>query len=208
MTEHLGFIVTDASPLITLGAANALTCLTMPGVPVYIPDMVYTEVTQDMARLGANEVVQWVRVHSDQVKIVPTQVYADYQALLALNPNTRSKGRGEQAAAEVLEYEISADEELQAVLLYEDNDIRRRRFVGALPDRVTALSTGDFLHELEAAIFSTTPLNVAATSRLNGGRSPMMRRGRCCAISCTNAATRQEWSAEGHADRLCAGFDG
>jgi len=153
MTEHLGFIVTDASPLITLGAANALTCLTMPGVPVYIPDMVYTEVTQDMARLGANEVVQWVRVHSDQVKIVPTQVYADYQALLALNPNTRSKGRGEQAAAEVLEYEISADEELQAVLLYEDNDIRRRRFVGALPDRVTALSTGDFLHELEAAGF-------------------------------------------------------
>jgi hypothetical protein len=41
----------DASPLITLGAAGSLDCLLLPGVPVYIPDMVYTEVTQDMARL-------------------------------------------------------------------------------------------------------------------------------------------------------------
>jgi hypothetical protein len=44
MTARLGLIVTDASPLITLGAAGALDCLLLPGVPVFIPDMVYTEV--------------------------------------------------------------------------------------------------------------------------------------------------------------------
>jgi hypothetical protein len=151
VTEHLGLIVTDASPLITLGAAHALSCLILPGVPVFIPDMVYTEVTQDIARLGAEEVVEWARGHLGQVQIVPTQVFADYQALLGINPKTRSRGRGEQAALEVLSYEIAADPGLHALLLFEDNDIHRREFVRALPERVTALSTGDFLYELEAA---------------------------------------------------------
>ena len=35
--------------------------------------------------------------------------------------------------------------------MFEDTDIRRRRFVRLLPERVTAISTGDFLQELEAA---------------------------------------------------------
>jgi hypothetical protein len=35
--------------------------------------------------------------------------------------------------------------------LFEDSDIRSREFVRVLPERVTALSTGDLLHELEAA---------------------------------------------------------
>jgi hypothetical protein len=39
--------------LITLAAGDALDCLTLPGVPVIIPDMVYLEVMQDAARLGA-----------------------------------------------------------------------------------------------------------------------------------------------------------
>jgi hypothetical protein len=151
VTKRLGLIVTDASPLITLGAARALSCLTIPGVPVFIPDMVYAEVTRDMAKLGAEEVVAWIRAHLGQVQIVPTQVYAEFEALLDTNPNTRSKGRGEQAALEVLNYEIAADPDLQAMLLFEDNDIRSREFLRVLPERVTALSTGDFLHELEEA---------------------------------------------------------
>ena len=57
MTQRLGLIVTDASPLIALGAAGALSCLLMPGVPVLLPDMAYAEITRDMARLGADEFV-------------------------------------------------------------------------------------------------------------------------------------------------------
>jgi hypothetical protein len=151
VTERLGLIVTDASPLITLGAAGALDCLLLPSVPVFIPDMVYTEVTRDMARLGAGEVVTWIQAHSDQVQIAATGVYAEYEVLLGINPNTRFEDRGERAALEVLSYKTAADPELQALLLFEDSDIRRRSFVRLLPERVSAISTGDFLHELEAA---------------------------------------------------------
>lgn len=151
MTRRLGLLVTDASPLITLAAGEALECLTMPGVPVIIPDMVYAEVTEDLAKLGADEVVQWARRHHGQVEIVPTAVFAEYQALRATNPRTRSRGRGEQAALEVLNAAIADDPDLEAVLFFEDADVRKRRFVRALPERVMALSTGDLLRELEAA---------------------------------------------------------
>lgn len=151
MTRHLGLIVTDASPLITLAAGEALDCLTMPRLPVMIPDMVYAEVTRDLARLGAEDVVFWVRRHQDQVRLAPSAVFAEFQALIAINPRTRSRGRGEQAALEVLGAAIAADPELHAALLFEDNDIRNRGFVRAMPDRVTAFSTGDLLHVLEAA---------------------------------------------------------
>jgi hypothetical protein len=151
VTKRLGLIVTDTSPLITLAAARALSCLVAPRAPVFIPDMVYAEVTRDMARLGAEEVVAWIRAHLGQVEIAPTEVYAEFEALLSVNPNTRSRGRGEHAALEVLNYEINANPELHAMLLFEDNDILGREFVRALPERATVLSTGDFLRELEAA---------------------------------------------------------
>ena len=151
MTRRLGLIVTDASPLITLAAGEALECLTMPGVTVIIPDMVYAEVAEDLARLGAGDIVQWARRHHGQVEIAPTEVFAEYQALRAINPRTRSRGRGEQAALEVLNVAIADSVDLDAVLLFEDSDIRKRRFVRALPDRVMALSTGDLLRELQAA---------------------------------------------------------
>ena len=151
MTRRLGLIVTDASPLITLAAGEALDCLTMPGVAVLIPDMVYAEVTEDLARLGAEAVVHWVRRHRGRVEIAPTTIFAEFQALRTLNPTTRSRGRGEQAALEVLNAAIAEDAELSALLLFEDSDIRSRNFVRGLPERVMALSTGDLLQELEAA---------------------------------------------------------
>jgi predicted nuclease of predicted toxin-antitoxin system len=148
---QLGLIVTDASPLITLAAGEALDCLTMPGVPVVVPDMVYAEATENLAKLGAGEIVQWARRHRGQVEIAPTEVFAEYQALRAVNARTRSRGRGEQAALEVLNAAIAAEATLEAILLFEDSDVLRRRFVRGLPERVVALSTGDLLRELEAA---------------------------------------------------------
>lgn len=122
----------------------------MPGVPVLVPDMVYAEITRDMARLGADEVVDWLRANREQVHIVATAVYAEFETLRAANPQIRSRDRGEQAAVEVLDYEITRDPTLQALLLFEDSDIRTRSFVRTLPERVTAISTGDFLRALEA----------------------------------------------------------
>jgi hypothetical protein len=62
----------------------------------------------------------------------------------------RSRDRGERAAVEVLDSEIARDPTLQALLLFEDSDIRSRSFVRTLPERVAAISTGDFLRALEA----------------------------------------------------------
>ncbi|MBF0566241.1 MAG: hypothetical protein HQK89_13475 [Nitrospirae bacterium] len=151
MTRLLGLIVTDASPLITLAAGDALECLTMPGVPVIIPDMVYFEVTQDLAKTGAEDIVRWARKHHGQVEIVPTTVFSEFQTLMTVNPQTRSKGRGEQAAFEILNAAIAEAPELEAILFFEDTDIKKRRFVRGLPENVMALSTGDLLYELEAA---------------------------------------------------------
>lgn len=170
MTRRLGLLVTDASPLITLAAAEALECLTMPGLRVLIPDMVYFEVTQDLARTCAEDIVQWARRHKGQVEIVVTSVFAEFQVIRAADARTRSKGRGELSALEVLNAEIDLDPDIEALLLFEDNDVRKRRFVQALPDRVTALSTGDLLRELEAAgrIQSTDQiLDVAAAKERN-----------------------------------------
>ena len=50
--------------------------------------------------------------------------------------------RGELSALEVLRDETDADDSLEAILLYEDADIRSRRFKGAMPERVAAVSTG------------------------------------------------------------------
>jgi len=160
MSKTLGLIVTDASPLITLAAGEALECLTMPELPVIIPDMVYFEVTQDLVKTGANDIVQWTRKHSGQVRIAATNVFSEFQALCAVNPRTRSKGRGEQAALEILNSEIANDPDLQAALLFEDSDILRRKFVRALPEGVMTLSTGDLLFELEAAGFIPSMENI------------------------------------------------
>lgn len=117
----------------------------MPGLRVMIPDMVYFEVTQDLAKTGAEDIVQWSRKHQGQVELVPTSVFSEFQIIRFADERTRSKGRGEQAALEVLTAEIDKDPDLEAILLFEDNDVKRRRFVLGVPERVMALSTGDLL---------------------------------------------------------------
>ena len=82
---------------------------------------------------------------------MPTITFSEFQTLRVTNPRTRSRGRGERAALEVLNAAIAEDPDLEAILLFEDSDVRGRRFVRGLPERVMALSTGDLLHELEAA---------------------------------------------------------
>ena len=116
-----------------------------------IPDMVSAEVTRDMATLGAVEVVEWLQANRGPVQIAPTTVYAEFEALLTINPHTPSADRGERAALEMLGYKTTRDPELQAVLLFEDSDIIRRQFVRLLPERVAAISAEDFLRELEAS---------------------------------------------------------
>jgi hypothetical protein len=147
----LNLIVTDASPLITLAAAESLDLLTLPKIKILIPDMVYFETTRDAAKLGARPIVQWTKDNADLVRIATTDVFAEYLALMTLDPKTPSRGRGELAANEVLTDAVAKDPNLEAILLYEDSDITRRKFAALLPERIMTVNTGAYLYSLQEA---------------------------------------------------------
>jgi hypothetical protein len=140
-------IVTDTSPLITLALADALDVLLRPSIPVSIPDAVYIEATRIRTAAGASRIVEWMNDHLDRVRIVPTEVGVDQQRRIEEGRTTRALG--EQAALEVLERFLSGNPEAEALLLFEDTDIARRRAI--VDERASLISTGDFLRELEAA---------------------------------------------------------
>jgi hypothetical protein len=145
VSERFGLIVTDTSPLLTLVLAEALDVLLRPGLPVSIPDAVYIEATRVHGAPGASEIVAWINANAERVRIVPTDIGIDQQRRLEEGRTIR--GLGELAALEVLERALRADAEMQALLLFEDSGIARRRAV--VDERVALISTGDFLRELE-----------------------------------------------------------
>jgi hypothetical protein len=140
-------IVTDTSPLITLVLAGALDVLLRPGLAISIPDAVYIEATRVHGAPGAGEIVEWINAHADQVRIAPTDIGIDQQR--RLEEGRPIRGLGEQAAIETLERLLRADLAAEALLLFEDSDIGKRRAV--VDERVGLISKGDFLPELEAA---------------------------------------------------------
>jgi len=140
-------IVTDTSPLITLAVANELDVLLRVGVPIEIPDAVYIEATRVRTAPGANQIGAWINDHSDLVRIVPTQTGVDQQR--RIEEGRPIRGMGEQAAIEALDIFLAKNPDAQVLLLFEDTDIAQRRAV--VDERVSLISTGDFLRELQAA---------------------------------------------------------
>jgi hypothetical protein len=140
-------IVTDTSPLLTLVLADSLDVLLRPGLPVSIPDAVYIEATRVHGAPGAEQIVDWINAHLDAVRIVPTDIGIDQQRRLEEGRSIR--GLGEQAAIETLERFLRGDPTAEAILLFEDSDVGRRRAI--VDQRVSLISTGDFLRELETA---------------------------------------------------------
>jgi predicted nucleic acid-binding protein len=140
-------IVTDAGPLITLAVADALDTLKLLGARIIIPDLVWFEVTRHADKPGAKVLIAWLESNRDIVEIGATEEFAEFSALLALNPELRTRNRGEIAAAEVLANELDGME--AGLLLFEDTDIRKANFLVRLPDNVLILSTSTFLHGLD-----------------------------------------------------------
>ncbi|HUZ14082.1 MAG TPA: hypothetical protein VMU93_14690 [Caulobacteraceae bacterium] len=147
MTRIYSLLVTDTSPLFTLVLADELDVLLRPDLPVTIPDAVYIEAIRVRGAPGADRIVEWINAHLDRVRIVPTGIGIDQQRRLEEGRTTR--GLGEQAAMEALDRFLLDNSKTEALLLFEDADIARRRAV--VDERVGLLSTGDFLCELEEA---------------------------------------------------------
>ena len=140
-------IITDTSPLITLALADSLDALLRPNLPISIPDAVYVEATRVRGAPGAGRIVDWINDHLDTVRLVPTDIGIDQQRRLEEGRSIRAMG--ELAALEALDRALRADPAAEALLLFEDADVAKRRAV--LGDRASLISTGDFLRELEAA---------------------------------------------------------
>ena len=146
---NLSIIVTDTGPLITLAVAGSLDALLLPGLPVIIPDMVRHEVIQDLSKPGATLVAEWIRSNPHKITVAATEVYEEFMLLKSLNPATRTKNRGEQAASEVLGREL-LEKDFGAVLVFEDSAVRKTNFLVRLPDNVVVTSTSEYLHGLES----------------------------------------------------------
>ena len=143
-------IVTDSGPLITLAIAEALDVLFLPSLPVIVPDMVRHEVIQDLSKPGAALVAEWIRFNDPhRLTVGPTEVFEEFMLLKSLNPATKTRNRGEQAAAEVLGRELEG-QDFGAILLFEDSAVRKTNFLTRLPDSVVVASTSEFLFGLES----------------------------------------------------------
>ena len=147
MTGPFSLIVTDTSPLFTLVLAGSLDVLLRPGIAVSIPDAVYIEATRVHGAPGAGQIMEWINAHLEMVRIVPTDIGIDQQRRLEEGRTIR--GLGEQAAIETLERFLRGNPNAEALLLFEDSDIEKRRAI--VDQRVSLISTGDFLRELETA---------------------------------------------------------
>ena len=147
--KPLALIVTDSGPLITLAAGDALDALLIPGLPVIIPDMVRFEVIRDLDKPGAREVADWIRANEPlRVRVASTEVFEEFEVLRGVNPLTKTKDRGEQAAAEVLARELE-NADFGAILVFEDSMVRKQNFLVRLPDEVAVTSTSEFLFGLQ-----------------------------------------------------------
>jgi len=146
----LSLIVTDSGPLITLAIAGALDVLFLPGLPVIVPDMVRHEVIADLSKPGAMLVADWIRANNPhRLSVAPTEVFEEFMLLKSINPATKTKSRGEQAAAEVLT-KVLERQDFGAVLVFEDSAVRKTNFLLRLPDAVVVASTSEFLFGLES----------------------------------------------------------
>jgi len=171
MTAAFSLIVTDTSPLFTLVLADSLDVLLRPGLMISIPDAVYFEATRVHGAPGADQIVAWINDHLDTVRIVPTDIGVDQQRRLEEGRSIR--GLGELAAIEALERFLRGNPAAEALLLFEDTDLQKRRAI--VDARVGLISTGEFLRELETAglIQSTDFILDRATA---GGRNVQKQR--------------------------------
>ena len=99
-------------------------------------------------RLSSGAIVIWIRL-----RIVLTDIGIDQQRLLGEARSTR--GLGEKSAIEVPERFLRSNLGAEALLLFENSNVQERR--AFVDERVSLISSGDFLRELERAGMLQSP---------------------------------------------------
>jgi hypothetical protein len=142
-------LVMDTGPLITLAVADSLDYLLLPGLPIIVPDAVYFEATRKSTAIGAADIIEWTQTNADKVSIVPTHVFETEFAMIE-SGNMRVPDLGERAALEVIRYTPFVSEHEVAILLTEDDEVIRGRFISKDErHRIVVVTTRDLLESLE-----------------------------------------------------------
>jgi hypothetical protein len=149
MARDLKLFVVDTGPLITLAAAQSLDYLLFVTAEIVIPDAVLHEATRDANRLGAQDIIDWVKAHRAHIEIAATKAYEVFDAARMTIPNLREPDLGERAAVEVIEEPDRLQGDERGVLLCEETAVLKRVVVRDR-ERIVELSTLDFLRILEA----------------------------------------------------------
>jgi hypothetical protein len=149
MSHSLKLFVIDTGPLITLAVANGLDYLLYVQADIIIPDAVLYEATHDAAKLGAQDIIDWVKANRARIELAPTQAFAIFEAARENMPKLRQPDLGERAAVEVIEEPDRLTGNERAVLLCEESAVLRRIEIRD-KERIVELSTMDFLRILEA----------------------------------------------------------
>lgn len=149
MSRDLKLFVVDTGPLITLAVARSLDYLLYVDADVVIPDAVLHEATRDAARLGAQDIIDWVKSHRGRVEIAATKAYERYDLARLAAPQLREADLGERAAVEVIEEPDRLQGAERGLLLCEESAVLRRVVVRDR-GRIVEISTLDFLRILEA----------------------------------------------------------
>jgi hypothetical protein len=88
--------VVDTIPLITLAAANSLDYLLyVENAEIVIPDAVLYEATHDASRLGAADILGWVKANRLRVEVAPTNTYLIFVRTLGEPESGRGRSRRE-----------------------------------------------------------------------------------------------------------------
>jgi hypothetical protein len=163
-------LIPDAVPLISLSRAGQLGVLLKLGCPIYIVDHVRYEVTHDKRFPDAARIETFIRDNHGAVHEFRTAV-GTAAAIRREAGETQQPGQGEAAIAEFINRidEITSNPDAPALLLFEDSDIRKSRFI--LPSNIHVVSTWGLLRGLErrGAIRSADDIWAAIES---GGRKP------------------------------------
>jgi hypothetical protein len=142
-------IVTDASPLIILAAAEALHCLLLPELPVIVPDAVFYEATNATDKVGALHLLDWYRANRSYLRVEPTETLEREITRMAGDGRPFGRDIGERAALECVRREPELGEQGAIALLLSDDKDAVRLFGD--PDMVAVLTTSDYLRQLEDA---------------------------------------------------------
>ncbi|MGA8172149.1 MAG: hypothetical protein WB816_15130 [Methylocystis sp.] len=175
MSHDLKLFVVDTGPLITLAVAQSLDYLLYIDADVVIPDAVLREATRDAARLGAQDVIDWVKAHRARIEIAPTKAYEVFDAARATIPNLREPDLGKRAAVEVIEEPDRLLGDERGLLLCEETAVLRRVVVRDR-DRIVSSARSIFCASSKPSNAFNPPSKYSNWPRERDGRRPAQRK--------------------------------